>query len=185
MLYPSSQKNEDGGKLKEILLLIFWLRPVLWSCFGLFMSAEAPCFPSHLSFMALFGTICEKEELLGFSRKWALASIFPAQHEKAHITKDLHICQRFGAEGKEEGKKRQEKGALLHFKSSNSKLGFFGINSFSSSSKSRRVLTAFHRRPLFRSALGYHIRQEGEWKEMQAIVGSEAWMWWLGNFTGL
>lgn len=27
---------------------------------------------------------------------------FPAQHEKAHITKDLHICQRFGAEGKGE-----------------------------------------------------------------------------------
>lgn len=90
-------------------------------------------FPSCLSFMAVIGTSCEKEEFLGFSRKWVLASIFPAQHEKAHITKDLHICQRFGAERKGEGKKRQEKGALLHFKSSNSKLGFFGINSWSSS----------------------------------------------------
>lgn len=88
----------------------FWVGPVLWSCFGLFMSDEAPFpTPSYLSFMAVIGPSCEEEEFSGFSRKWALASIFPAQHEKAHITKDLHICQRFGAEGKEEeggGKKK-------------------------------------------------------------------------------
>lgn len=87
--------------------------------------------------MAVIGTSCEEEEFLGFCRKWALASIFPAQHEKAHITKDLHICQRFGVKGKgwRGGEKKQEKDALLHFKSSNSKWGFAGINSWSSSSR--------------------------------------------------
>lgn len=32
-----------------------------------------------------------------------LASTFPARNQKAHITKNLHICQRFGAEGYEGG----------------------------------------------------------------------------------
>ena len=109
----------------------FWLGPVLWNCFGLFMSAEALFFPSFFSFMAVIGNRCEEEEFLGFSRKWALASIFPAQHEKAHITEDLHICQRFGAEWRG----GQEKATLLHFKSSNSELGSFDINSWSSSSR--------------------------------------------------
>lgn len=43
---------------------------------------------------------------------------FLAQHEKAHITKDLHICQRFGAEEKGGG-------ALLHFTKFKLEVGFF------------------------------------------------------------
>lgn len=103
---------------------------------------------------------------------------FPAQHEKARITKDLHICQRFGAEGK---------GKAIYYisKSSESKLSSFGMLFMKLQGQSRRVLTAFHLWPLFRSARGYNRRQEGGWNEMQAIIGSEAWMWWLGSFTGL
>lgn len=64
--------------------------------------------------MAVTGSRCVDEEFLGFCRKRALASIFPAQHEKAHITKDLHICQRFGVEVKEGGRQGGKKGELYY-----------------------------------------------------------------------
>lgn len=53
---------------------------------------------------------------------------FQAPHKKSRITKDLHICQRFGAEWAT----RRGGGALLHFqKFKNSTLGFFGTGSAS------------------------------------------------------
>lgn len=97
-----------------------------------------------------------------------MSACFPAQHEKAHITKD-HICQRFGAEGK---------GEALYC------ISKVQAQSWKLQLQSRRVLTAFHRRPLFRSACGYHIRQERRWKEIWAIKGStkhgcDDWASWL------
>lgn len=110
-----------------------------------------------------------------------LASIFPAQHEKAHITKDLHICQRFGAARKGGGKKRQEKKRFITFQKFNLELGLFWHKFMKFRLQSRRVLTAFHRRPLFRSARGYHKRQEGEWKETQAITGGRGMYVMIGQ----
>lgn len=99
---------------------------------------------------------------------------FPAQHEKAHVTKDLTSASGLGQrESGREGK--QEEGALLHFKSSNSKVGFFWREFTKFQLQSRQVLTAFRPRPLFRSAHGYRTRREGEWKETQPVIGQLHW----------
>lgn len=84
---------------------------------------------------------------------------FPARHEKARITKDLHICQRFGAEGERGG---AGGGRFITFsKVQKLNIGLFWRALPKFSTESRRVLTALRRRPLFRSALGYRRRQRG------------------------
>lgn len=54
-----------------------------------------------------------EEEFAKKKEKGALASIFPAQHKKARITKVLHICQRFGVQEKE-GERKSKKMALYY-----------------------------------------------------------------------
>lgn len=161
------------------------LGPVLWSCSRLFMSAEATFFPpcAWLSVL-LLGLVVRRKSSWGFSENESWLPFSQLNTRRLTLLKTSTSASGLGQRERRRGTKRQEKTALLHFKSSNSKLGFFGINSQSSSSMSRRVSTAFHRRPLFRPALGNHMRQEGEWKEMAAIVGSKAWMWWSANCTG-
>lgn len=83
---------------------------------------------------------------------------FPARHEKARITKDLHICQRFGGRGGGGGGAR----FITFSKVQKLNIGPFWRALPKFSTESRRVLTALRRRPLVRSALGYRRRQRGD-----------------------
>lgn len=65
---------------------------LLWS-FGL---GWGTFFPP--SFLSISGASLEENTVLGILQRASAG--FPARHERAHVTKDLHICQRFGAEEK-------------------------------------------------------------------------------------
>lgn len=100
-IHRAAGQNKNWGptppkstwKLKEILLLIsvqcrevvvvFWFR-------------MRYIFPP--SFLSISGASLEENTVLGILQKASAG--FPARHERAHVTKDLHICQRFGAEEK-------------------------------------------------------------------------------------
>lgn len=100
------------------------------------------------------GGVCKK--------KSALASIFPAQHKKARITKVLHICQRFGVQEKEGGEKKARKGHFITFFKVLTLIPvvFFWHKSLWIQLQNLGVLTDFHPQPLFRSTHGYCKRQE-------------------------
>lgn len=108
---PLPSQHENSKKS------IFWFQSsvakLLWS-FGLGWGTIFP--PSFLSISV--GSL-EENTVLGILQKASAG--FPARHERAHVTKDLHICQRFGAE---------EKGGrpfiTLQKKNSSSKLDSFG-----------------------------------------------------------
>lgn len=99
-----------------------------------------------------------------FLRK--MSTGFQARHEKSRITKDLHICQRFGAEGAGgEGRR-----FITFSKVQKLNIGLFWRSLPKFSTEIRRVLTALCRRPLFRSPIGYRRRQQGDGKDTWAAT---------------
>lgn len=116
--------------------------------------------------------------VLGFSRKRALASIFPPQHKKSRITKDLHICQRFGAEEKEEEGEKARKSHLVTFQKFKLKLGlFFWLNFTEFQLHEQTSLDSFPSTssPQVCPRISHETRSGG-WRETLAIERSKARM---------
>lgn len=138
--------------------------------------------PPCLSFMAVFlGVVSTRKAKRVFVRVCVfflqkMSAGSPARHEKARITKDLHICQRFGAEGERGGRWRGRGHFITFSKVQKLNIGLFWRTLPKFSTESRRVLTALRRRPLFRSALRYRRRQLGA-----AEVG---WIGHVGRYEG-
>lgn len=106
-----------------------WLGPVMWSCYGLFKLTEGNFFPPSLSLMAAIETRCEEEEFeRDLLKKWALASIFPAQPKRLTLLKNSTSASGLGVGG-------ARKGRFITFQKFKLKVGIFGINSRSPSSR--------------------------------------------------
>lgn len=141
------------------------------------MSAEAPFFspPACLSWL-LLGLVVRRKSSWGFLENECWLPFSQLNTRRLTLLKTSTSASGLGQRERGREKKKARKRHFITFQKFKLKVGLFWHKFMKFQLQNRRVLTAFHWRPLFRSARGYHIRQEGEWKETQAIIGSEAWM---------
>lgn len=138
------------------------------------MSAELPLLPPPCLSWLLLGLVERRKSSWGFleNEHWLPFS----QLNTRRLTLLKTSTSASGLGQRERGGEGARKRRFITFQKFKLKVRLFWHKFMKFQLQSRRVLTAFHRRPLFRSACGYHTRQEGEWKEAEAIVGSEPWM---------
>lgn len=166
---PSQHENSK----KSFYWFQYIVAKLLWS-FGLEWGTFFPP-----SFLSISGASSEENTVLGILQKASAG--FPAQHERAHVTKDLHICQRFGAEEKggrpfitlQKKKKIQAQSwALLAHRHDVLVPGWTRLDSFPSPA-------SFQVRVRI-----WQMTRRGTRKKISSFTGSKAYMWCLGNFTG-
>lgn len=106
----------------------------------------------------LLGLVCRQSSSWGLEKR-SLASIFQLNTRRLTLLKTSTSASGLGQ--KKERRGREER-RFITFVKFRLQLGPFWHTFMKFQFQSRRVLTAFHRRPLFRPTRGYRTRQEGE-----------------------
>lgn len=170
---------------KEILLLIFnlvrfWEVVLVFSCWPRHPFCSPPAFLSWL----LLGLVVRRKSSWGFLENECWLPFSQLNTRRLTLLKTSTSASGLGQRERGEGKKGKKKSALLHFKSSTSNLGFFGINSWSFGSRADESWQL----SIDGLSSGRHADitkdRRGNGKKRRLSQGGEACTWWLGNFTG-